>query len=193
LNEEEYHNQNQKNSLYLVMAHQTWSQGSKGLKGAMQNCGIETVFRLGRFDAEYQAAVLLRPNPLLIKHEVADTQAKERSHPTFYSLTEQHEAMVQQIQTLKRSYQGRPGQAFVRDSEGTVTKITMLPSPTPVIDPGLYAAVEEEYLQRYFQPVEAVTDQMASSLSMRQATLRGGVLLERPRSLRPEHAKHRSD
>ena len=139
----------------------------------MQNCDIETVFRLGRFDAEYQAAVLLRPNPLPVKHEVADTQAMERSHPTFYSLTEQHEEMVQQIQTLKRSGRGRPGQTFVRDSEGAVTKITMLPSPTPAVDPGLYAQIEEEYLQRYLQPQEAITEQLASfSLPTRRQTIR---------------------
>jgi hypothetical protein len=164
--------QTRKYGLHLVMAHQTWSQASERLKGAMQNCGIETVFRLGRFDAEYQAAVLLRPNPLLVKHEVADTQAMERSHPTFYSLTEQHEGMVQQIQTLKRSGRGKPGQVFVRDSEGAVTKITMLPSPTPAVDPGLYAQSEEEYLQRYFQPQEAITEQLASfSLPTRRQTI----------------------
>jgi DNA segregation ATPase FtsK/SpoIIIE-like protein len=37
--------QTRKFGLYLVMAHQTWSQASSRLKGALQNVGLEVVFR----------------------------------------------------------------------------------------------------------------------------------------------------
>ncbi|MGH7485435.1 MAG: type IV secretory system conjugative DNA transfer family protein, partial [bacterium] len=80
--------QTRKYGLYLVMAHQTWSQASERLRGALQNVGLEVVFKLGRQDAQYTAPLLGRVDPLSVKHEVADTGALERTHPVFYSLGE---------------------------------------------------------------------------------------------------------
>ncbi len=42
--------------LFAVLAHQTWSQASRRMRGALQNVGLEVAFRLGRQDAEYAAA-----------------------------------------------------------------------------------------------------------------------------------------
>jgi hypothetical protein len=64
-----------KYDLFLVMAHQTWSQASGRLRGALQHVGVETTFRLGREDAQRSAPMLGQVDPLSIKHEVVDSGA----------------------------------------------------------------------------------------------------------------------
>lgn len=147
--------QTRKFGLFLVMAHQTWSQASERLRGAMQNAGIEVVFRLGRADAEYSAATLGRVNPLAVKHTAPDAAAQERGHPVFYSLPEQWERWVQAIQDLK------PRQAFLRLPTGTVRQFTTLAVPNPQVDPKRLAAIEAHYLATYFREQAQVEAQLA--------------------------------
>src|SRR3954449_541708 len=78
-----------KYGLFCVMAHQNWSQADERLRGALQNTGIEFIFKSGRIDAEYSARLLGKVDPFAIKHEVADEKAGERTHPTFLPLMEQ--------------------------------------------------------------------------------------------------------
>jgi hypothetical protein len=47
-----------KYGLHLTLAHQTWSQASQRLRGALQNAGVEIVFKLGRSDAELTSRAL---------------------------------------------------------------------------------------------------------------------------------------
>jgi hypothetical protein len=89
-----------KYQLFCVMAHQNWSQASERLKGALQNVGIEAILKSGRMDAEYSARILGSVNPMEIKHTVDDEKAGERTHPSYFSLPEQWEYHVQQIQNL---------------------------------------------------------------------------------------------
>src|SRR3954453_10403673 len=97
-----------KYALFCVMAHQNWSQADERLRGALQNTGLEFIFKSGRMDAEYSARLLGKVDPFVIKHEVADEKAGERTHPTFFPLMEQWETQVQEIQTLTT------GEALVR-------------------------------------------------------------------------------
>ncbi len=148
--------------LYLVMAHQTWSQASERLRGALQNCGVEVVFKLGRSDAEHSARVLGRVNPMAIKHEVTNPWQVEKTHPVFYSLLEQWEGWVQAIQDL------RPREAFVRRPNGKVAKIKTLSMPDPRVDRGRLQDIEDHYLDTYFRPQSEIEREVNSSI---QATI----------------------
>jgi hypothetical protein len=142
--------QTRKFGLFLVMAHQTWSQASERLRGAVQNAGIEVVFRLGRTDAEYSAGTLARVSGEAIKHVVADERAADRGHPVFYSLGEQREKWVQAIQDLK------PREAFLRLPDGAVRQFHTIAVPDPAVDPRRLAEVEAHYLESYFRPQTAI-------------------------------------
>ena len=133
-----------KYGLFLVMAHQTWSQASGRLEGALQNVGLEVAFRLGSFDAEHAARVFGQVDLLTVKHQVEDPDAAERSHPVFFSLPEQWEQWVQAFAGLDAQ------QAYVRQPTGRVTRIKTLPFPDPPVVAAELAAVADEYLQRYF-------------------------------------------
>jgi DNA helicase HerA-like ATPase len=92
--------QTRKYGLYLGLAHQFWGQANQYLQEALQNTGIEVVFNVGRTDAEYTAKELGRIDPLQVKHEVADEYAVEKTHPVFYSVTEQWQSITQYLQDL---------------------------------------------------------------------------------------------
>src|SRR4051812_35064790 len=47
-----------KYGLFCVMAHQNWSQADDHLRGALQNVGLEFIFKSERPDAEYSARLL---------------------------------------------------------------------------------------------------------------------------------------
>src|SRR5581483_4953994 len=138
-----------KYGLFVVMAHQTWSQASERLKGAVQNAGIEVAFGLGRPDAEYSARLVGHVNPDEVKHEVHDEGAMERTHPVFYSLPEQWELWThtlynlhpQQAIIVDRPH--RRWRRFLHQPVRRVTKIKALPVPDPRVDPHLLTEVEE--------------------------------------------------
>lgn len=145
-----------KEGLALVLAHQTWSQASERLKGALQNAGLEIAFRLGRRDAEASAGLFGHVDPLQVKHTVSDPVADARSHPLFYSLPEQWERWVQALTTLP------PQQAFLRQPGGQVTSFRAQPLPDPVVDPRRLAAIEAAYLKTYFRPQAAIEAELAT-------------------------------
>lgn len=135
-----------KYGLYLVMAHQTFSQTSERLQGALQNADISVAFRLGRPDAQQAAAMFGKVNHLAVKHEVEDVQALGRSHPMFYSMPEQWESWTQALEDLP------PREAFLRMPDGQVQQMRSLSVPDPEIDLRRLAAIEEHYLKTYFRP-----------------------------------------
>jgi hypothetical protein len=145
-----------KYGLFLVMAHQTWSQASDRLRGALQNVGVETTFRLGREDAQRSAPMLGRVDPLSIKHEVVDSGALDRTHPVFYSLGEQWEEWVQAIQDLK------PRQAFIRVPKGQVVQIKTMSVPDPKVDKQKLAQVEQHYLENCFRSLAGIQAELDS-------------------------------
>src|SRR6266487_4186113 len=147
--------QTRKYGLFLVMAHQNWSQTSSKLRGAMQNVGVEVVFELGRDDAEYTARMIGRVDPSRIKHEVTDEQAGERTHPLFDPVSEQREIHIQQLQDLPpRNFMLKIRSASVR--QGRTVDVT-----APALDPSELTMVEQEYLRRYFNHREHLEEQPA--------------------------------
>ncbi len=89
--------------LHLGLAHQTVTQlpGAR-IQGALENAKLKIVFGTGRQTAESIVKELFMPNPQSIKHEVADTEAHDRTHPVFDPLLEQYEIFTQAIQRLRR-------------------------------------------------------------------------------------------
>jgi hypothetical protein len=117
------------------------------LKGALQNVGIEAIFKSGRMDAEFSARNFGSVNPMEVKHLVDDEKAEERTHPSYLSLPEQWEYHVQQIQRLG------VGEAIIRLMDDSVHKLRTPKLPTLTVSRPQLQAVRDEYLTRYFAPV----------------------------------------
>ncbi|MCU1648849.1 MAG: hypothetical protein JWN03_9124, partial [Nocardia sp.] len=135
-----------KYGLFCVMAHQNWSLADERLRGALQNVGLELIFKAGRTDAEYSARLLGWVNPMAVKHRIHSEEAGERTHPAYFPLQEQWERYIQQIQFLGQ------GQAFVRLPDDSVRKVRTRTLPSLTIQREQLLQVKEEYLRRYFEP-----------------------------------------
>jgi hypothetical protein len=144
-----------KYGLFCVMAHQNWTQASDRLKGALQNVGIEMILKSGRMDAEYSARILGSVDPMKVKHIVEDSNAVERSHPSYLSLPEQWEKQVQAIQRL------RVGEAFVRLVDDSVHTVKTPTLPVVAVSKEAVAIVRQRYLERYFEPMSVTSPQHA--------------------------------
>ncbi len=115
--------QARKSNFFVILAHQTWSQATERLRGALQNCQISVVFGVGREDAERQARNIGRVNIERIKHEVANETALERTHPLYESVPEQWEEQIQHLVDLK------PRHAVVRGRGMQPVEIKTLTMP----------------------------------------------------------------
>jgi hypothetical protein len=111
-----------KYGLCLTLAHQTWSQVSERLAGALQNT-LAIAFKLGRSDAEWAAPRFGRFEPQAVKHAVADPQALERTHPLFVSLAEAFEGWTKALEDL------RPREAYVKHGPEAVKVRTVTVPP----------------------------------------------------------------
>jgi hypothetical protein len=98
-------------------------------------------------DAEYSARVMGAVNPMEVKHLVDDEKAEERTHPNYFSLPEQWEYQVQQIQNLS------VGEAIIRLMDDTVHKLRTPTLPSLTISRHQVQVVRDQYLTRYFAPV----------------------------------------
>ena len=91
--------------LHLGLVHQTLSQlGGGRLQGALENAQIKVVFGTGRQTAQALVEELFMADLKEVKHEVEDERQQERTHPTFYSLSEQWEQFTQGAQRLPRRH-----------------------------------------------------------------------------------------
>jgi hypothetical protein len=149
-----------KYGLFLTMAHQTWSQLSKRLQGAIQNT-VQIAFRLGRDDAVWAAPRFGTFDPYQVKHEVEDEVAVERSHPMFFSLQETFEGWAQALEELE------PREAFVKIGGKTFKMKTLTHAPTRT---GLdeLARLKARYGQLLLRPKDAgveVTERSAGARS----------------------------
>ncbi|MGW8600794.1 type IV secretory system conjugative DNA transfer family protein [Streptomyces sp. NPDC055893] len=134
-----------KYKLFCVMAHQNWSQASDRLKGALQNVGLEAIFKAGRPDAEYSARLFGTVDTEAVKHVVSDEAAEKRTHPSYYPLPEQWEHQTQEIQQLD------VGEAFIRLPDDRLQRVrTPLLPDLPTLSHRL-DAVERYYLDHYFE------------------------------------------
>jgi hypothetical protein len=142
-----------KYGLFLSMGHQTFSQLSARMSGALQNA-MTIGFRMGRSDAEWAARRFGRFEAEQIKHEVVDPAAIDRTHPVFTSLAEQTERWVKAIEDLEC------GEAFVRLGR-TTTKIRTRILPKHQVHRSDLQTIIDHYATRLMMPaaeVEAAID-----------------------------------
>ena len=109
-----------KYGLYLTLAHQTWSQVSNRLQGALQNA-VEISFKLGRADAQATAPRYAKFEPHLVKHEVVNPWQVDRTHPVFFSIQEQLESWTQELVDLK------PREAYVKTANKSAKVRSLVP------------------------------------------------------------------
>jgi hypothetical protein len=167
--------QTRKYGLYLGLAHQFWGQANQYLQEALQNTGIKVVFNVGRMDAEYTAKELGRIDPLQVKHEVADEYAVEKTHPVFYSVTEQWQSFTAYLQDLPE----RHFALKLRKHKVKAGKTLYLPKPQ--VDPQELSAVEQEYLRRYFRSKQEIEQAwQAPVVSRREQGITQAVPLYQP-------------
>lgn len=89
--------------LHLGLAHQTLSRlGGGRLQGALENAQVKVIFGAGRQTAQALVQELFMPELHEVKHEVEDEAQRNRTHPAFFSLSEQWERFTQRAQRLPR-------------------------------------------------------------------------------------------
>jgi len=169
--------QTRKYGLYLVLAHQNWTQTSDRLRGALQNVKLEVSFALGREDAERSAKLLGRVDTERVKHESIDPA---HGHPLFDPLAEQWEKVTQSLidqvtgrAMLRLPPTKRAWWQLWQSPHAKTLAITTLPVPNPAVSTEAIAEVERAYLARYFTS--------ARQLDAAYRQLRRVIARDRPR------------
>jgi hypothetical protein len=139
-----------KYGLFLTMAHQTWSQVSERLAGALQNC-VEIAFKLGRTDATRAASLFGQYDPYFVKHTVEDPQQADRSHPIYFSMQESFESWAQALESLK------PREAYVRVGSRTAKVRTLNISPGKA-SPEALSSVVDHYGRNLLRGIDEVVE-----------------------------------
>lgn len=146
-----------KYGLLLCLAHQNWSQIPLELRGAVQNCGIEVVFKLERPDAQESVERLGFPfDPFALKYR--PTHPLRWSAPTYYSRVEQRDFYIDAITALA------PREAFLKLPHG-LYQMRALAVDDPPIDTATLIAVEQHYMARYFRSQATIEDDIAEMLA----------------------------
>ena len=141
-----------KYGLSLMMAHQTWSQLSSRLQGALQNA-LPISFKLGPEDAAWAAHRFARYDPYLIKHEIPDPYQVERTHPLYFSVQEILAGWQQSLMDLQ------PREAYVKIGNH-VTKIRTLKVSPPTCTREELAAIKERYAELLLTPKDQAAAQI---------------------------------
>lgn len=131
--------QARKYGLFLIMAHQYWSQASENLRGAMQNTRLEVAFQLGWEDATVTAPSLIRFDPEKVKPPPKDSD----KDPPFDPLQEQREIAIQTLYDLPDRH------ALVRSKSGRVREIKTITVPDPSVD---ITSRRDAFIESYFEP-----------------------------------------
>ena len=93
---------------YSTMAHQTFSQASWKLRGALQNAEVRIVFRVGHDDAEYLAPIIGDTDPTKVKEEVSETlvgtESDKKGLKAFLELKAQWEDWTKTLENLPKRH-----------------------------------------------------------------------------------------
>lgn len=128
--------QTRKYGLFLVMAHQNWTQASDRLRGAMGNARLKVAFQLDRPDAQLTALNFTKVDARTIA-------TREESVVVSVSASDQVEAITQTLQNLP------PRHALVKLPDLSVHHIVTEDVPDPDID---VSQIEREQIERWFKP-----------------------------------------
>lgn len=134
--------QTRKYGLFIVMAHQNWTQASEKLRGAMGNARLKIAFQLDRPDAEITARAFT-------KVEARTVTSREEQTVVSVSANDQVEAITQELANLP------PRHAIVKLPDLSVHRMVTLPVPDPKIDT---TAIEREQIERHFKTPEIVLE-----------------------------------
>jgi len=139
--------QTRKYHLFLCLVHQQWSQASTHLQGALQNVGLEVVFRLGQTDAARMATVLAELTPWT-------RTTKDDEGLRSVSVADQITALTQTIKHLP------PRHALIRTPDGAVQQLVTPNVREPAI---AFEPIRQEHLARWFRPPRAVATPLAQN------------------------------
>ncbi len=147
-------------NLHIALAHQTWSQATEQMRGAIQNAGMEIAFKQGREDAEYTAPIIGRADMAKInknKPPIGNNQP-------YFTLWEEKEEIIQSIQDLpQRHFYARiPARKrtwlqrlLLGRSRDFTTYLKSIDLPNNDSKQQKIREVEQTYIRRYFrEPVE---------------------------------------
>ncbi len=134
--------QTRKFGLFCTLAHQTFSQTSKRLQGALQNAELNVAFRVGREDGEILAKQLFDVDVQRIKSE----PMTERSQPVFAPLLEQWEVAVQALTNQ------RPRRAWVRVGAESAVPIRTLTLSNARVDQARVDEIRSAYREKLMRP-----------------------------------------
>jgi hypothetical protein len=166
--------QTRKYGLFVVMAHQTWSQASERLRGALQNVGLEVSFRLGRDDAAYSSRLIGKPDPRTIRHDLDPHESES------VGLNDQWEEIIQSLAEMRRRKAiirkelppwPRPFRWFWHRPVFGVYDVKTLAVPDPKLDSRLLEEVAAEYRRRYFRPGAEVAAQLRRQRAVEEPEL----------------------
>jgi hypothetical protein len=147
--------------LGLVLAHQSGTQLTERIRGALANVGTTIVFRAGRQDAEETGRVIGTTNPRQVKHDGGE----RAGHPLYVPLAEQWEEWTAAIQHLRprQMYAKRlpPPQPIRRRFHASVAKLRTPDLPDSAVDPAAIARVEDRYLTECFTVAPVVEADLA--------------------------------
>lgn len=116
----------------MTVAHQTLSQLTSSMIGALSNVQVKIIFQIGRYDAEYFAKITGRVDTEAVKRE----PKTETQHEVFSTLPEQWEQWTDSLRFQ------RPRRATVACEGRKTATITTLPIPP-------YQVTDEELARLY--------------------------------------------
>jgi hypothetical protein len=129
-------------------SHQSLSQVSEELTDALENTA-RFCFAMGQRDAMYYAPILGGFDPLNIKHDVPDENARDRTHPERYKLNEIKHQWVTELKTLPI----RTCYTRIENRTQKIRSLRHLPHTTP------YAEVQkliQQYTTALMTPLASV-------------------------------------
>ncbi len=134
--------------LHLTLAHQVLMQmTSERIQAALGNIGTKIVFAVDRGDAEIMAKKLYQVTSEEVKHEVSSSEQQGRMHPLYYSLPEEWEEAIQELQNLK------PRTAVVKAPQRPVAKIQTVSVPPHRLSGEDLEKTRVQLLQQIGKPV----------------------------------------
>jgi hypothetical protein len=169
-----------KANLSVWVAHQYGEQLSETLHGALSQCGIIVVFKVGRQDALASVDQLEFPiDTHWVKQETGDPFSLAGTRKQYYSAEELRGIWAGCIQNL------REREAFIRlPGNNRLYQMRTLDVPQHV-DTERLAEVEQEYLRRYFRPkteIDREIEETLAELTASQDTKQRATL---PQTARP--------
>lgn len=147
--------------LGMTVAHQTLSQLSSRIVGALSNVRTKVIFGIGRYDAEHFARIVGRVDTEAIKRDPkTDTQ-----HELFSSLPEQWEQWVDSLRFQK------PRQATVATHDERVLRVTTMPIPEYRTTEDQVEVLRKESLSRYGIPYREALQNVQARENARSSPL----------------------